>query len=515
MSVSFRFALLGAAALLAPATCHAMDDFVRASSKAPTEITLCGESDAERTRIKTAACKEAGYDKLVAAIDKSFVAALAKTPVNVRPLFKRDQAWFNDMILEAADTVQETDFAELREKFIETLRKRAAALALGFGRAGLGGKWANAFGSVTMTPGGNGAYGVAVDMSVDYGSDKHRQCKLNVTVAPTTGGWLSAIIPPEPVKTTGDADQAKVSAGDKDAKPVKPPSIKLRRQGDTLRVVMIAGDDTWSNGRDDCDSIWQITGTYFASGRSDATDKAETGFVTPTFDCTRPETATDEEICSDPDLAENDQRLNRAWKALLPRLDETTRRALMDDQRHWVRSQTEEFPEFLHPAWEKRTSQMHSTVDARDRVNALQRERIALLEGFDDKRTGLAGVWLAYNAIIRITVDKDGSLKAEGWKWDQGDWKAGCEYEMRGKIVGGVFDSDEKREKNPDTLERDHAMLIVNRLDDVFAAKRERKGDDYGGDEQKCRRMISASSTARLFPARPSPDINDFGHSIR
>jgi uncharacterized protein YecT (DUF1311 family) len=259
--------------------------------------------------------------------------------------------------------------------------------------------------------------------------------------------------------------------------------------------------------------MWQITGSYFASGKSDATDKADTSFVTPTFDCTRPETATDEEICSDPDLVENDQRLNRAWKALLPRLDGATRHALMDDQRHWVRSQTEEFPEFLHPAWEKQTSQMHDTANGRDHVNALQRERIALLEGFDDKRVGLAGIWLAYNAIIRITVDKDGSLEAKGWKWDQGDWKAGCDYEMSGKVVGGAFRSDEKR-KNPDTLERDHAMLIVNRLDDVFAPKRTRD-NAANADEEKCKRRLDNSSTARLFPARPSPDINDFGGSIR
>jgi hypothetical protein len=84
---------------------------------------------------------------------------------------------------------------------------------------------------------------------------------------------------------------------------------------------------------------------------------------------------------------------------------------------------------------------------------------------------------------------------------------------MTGKVVGGVFRSDEKR-TNPDTLERDHAMLIVNRLDDVFAKKREGK-EDNGSDEPKCKRNTTISSTARLFPAKPSPDINDFGQSIR
>ena len=64
----------------------------------------------------------------------------------------------------------------------------------------------------------------------------------------------------------------------------------------------------------------------------------------------KPATASEEEICGDPDLADNDQRLNRAWKALLPRLDEATRRAFSADQRDWVHAQGEEYPEFLHPA---------------------------------------------------------------------------------------------------------------------------------------------------------------------
>lgn len=218
---------------------------------------------------------------------------------------------------------------------------------------------------------------------------------------------------------------------------------------------------------------------------------------------------------SAPTLIWPTQRLNRAWRALQPRLDEPTRRALIDDQRNWVKSQTEVYPEFLHPAWEKQTSQVHDTVGARDHVDGLQRERLALLEGFDDKRNGLTGIWLAYNAVIKVTADSGGTLSATGWKWDQGDWKAGCDYDMTGKIVAGVFRSDERR-KNPDTLERDHAMLIVNRQDDVFAKKRTGKdGAEDSADEAKCRRRLDISSTARLFPARPSPDIDKFKGAIR
>ena len=198
---------------------------------------------------------------------------------------------------------------------------------------------------------------------------------------------------------------------------------------------------------------------------------------------------------------------------MLPRLDDATRRALTDDQRHWVSTQSLQYPEFLHPAWEKVESPMHHTVFGRDRLNSLQRERIALLDGFDDKRTGLAGTWLAYNAVIRITIDKDGSIDAKGWKWQQADWKGGCDYEMSGAVKAGAFRASDQG-KNPDTLERDHAMLIVNRLDDAFARKRE-GGRTDNDDEPKCNRMGSLSSTARLFPAKPSEDIDNPTGAIR
>ena len=39
--------------------------------------------------------------------------------------------------------------------------------------------------------------------------------------------------------------------------------------------------------------------------------------------------------------------------------------------------------------------------------------------------------------------------------------------------------------------------------------------ENKDADEQKCRRRLDISSTARLFPARPSPDIDRFKGSIR
>jgi uncharacterized protein YecT (DUF1311 family) len=512
MPACHRLATLAVAiSVLTPVAAFAADDFIAASSKAPMEFKLCGGGDS--APIKTAACKEAGYDKLAAGINKAMGAAAAKAPANIRPLLRRDQAWFNEIIVNAAESLSEADDTEQRESFAETLRQRIAtldAVARGFGRPGLSGKWVSAFGSITVTPADNGAYRLAVETRAVYGSgqDRRRECIVNAVVKPGVGAWLSGPVLPDEDKPANKADAK--------SEPAKPPTIKLRRQGETLRVVL--GDAEWRDeDHPNCEYMWQVTASYFASGKADiATDKADIAFAAPTFDCTRLETATEEEICADPDLADNDQKLNRAWKALLPRLDEATRRALIEDQRKWVGSQAAQYPEFLHPAWEKQTSYMHFTTDARDKLDRLQRERIALLDGFDDKRSGLAGIWLAYNAVIQITVDKDGGVSAKGWKWDQGDWKAGCDYEMSGKIVSGLFRADEER-KNPDTLERDHAMLIVNRLDDVFAKKRWKKDGtaEDTADEAKCKRNISNSSTARLFPARPSSDIDNPGGSIR
>ncbi len=505
MSTPIRLALL-AAALLSPATAEAMDDFMRASSSGPAAMTFCGKNS-DGSKLEGGAskfCKVNGYDKLAAAVDTSFAAAVGKAPANVRPLFKRDQAWFNEMIQEAAYTVEDADEAELRQNMTDVLRRRAAMLddlARSFGRNGLTGAWANAFGGVTITTAEAGAYHLNAELSSDYGSDKHWQCKLKADVKPGADSWLVGVTVPTQPSEPG-------------AKPADPLPIKLRRQGDTLRVVLQASEEQWFSSNDpDCDHPGQVTGTYFARSSQNGTDRTETGFVTPTFDCARPETATDEEICADPDLAANDLRLNRAWKALLPRLDDATRRALTDDQRHWVSAQALQYPEFLHPAWEKQTSAMHYTVFGRDRLNSLQRERIALLEGFDDKRVGLAGTWLAYNAMIKITIGKDGSIDAQGWKWQQADWKGGCDYEMSGEVKAGTFRASDQG-KNPDTLERDHAMLIVNRLDDAFASKREGRADN-SGDEPKCKRNITISSTARLFPAKPSEDIDNPSDSIR
>jgi uncharacterized protein YecT (DUF1311 family) len=490
-------ALALATSLFAPVAAAATDDnYTAAYSSASTLINLCGTDNP----IGADACKEAGYDKLATQLDRAVQAAVAKAPANVKPLLKRDQGFFYEMIISAAEEMPGSDNDDIKNEFADLLRQRVTALEkIGFGRTGVAGKWQDAFGTVTVLPADDGAYRVAIDTNAIYGGDDERrsQCRAIALVKPSAGGWLTGTLEQvKPVPPVADTQAA---------------TIKIRRQGETLRVV--ANETDWENhNRLDCKTIRTVTGNYFASGKDEAAgDRADAAFVTPTFDCTKPATSSEEEICGDPDLADNDQRLNRAWKALQPRLDEATRRALADDQRGWVHAQGGQYPEWLHPGWNKTTYFMHFTSDGRDRMNKMQRERIALLEGFDETRNGLVGVWLSSTAILNVTKTDDGGLKAVGWKWEQGDWKAGCDYEMSGKLVKGAFRSDEER-KNPDTLERDHAMLIINRMDDVFAKKRQ--GAD-GEDEPKCKRTFQGSSTARLFPAKPSADINDFGGSIR
>ena len=251
------------------------------------------------------------------------------------------------------------------------MRQRTAtleAIGNGFGRPGYAGRWANAFGSAVVTPADGEAYRVAIETRAVYGSgDDHvRQCRVTATLKPASGGWLTGMIFLGRSQTRADINgrqrnhrrrecRTGQSLVPQDAAPGRHASRRGQRPGlvgkqpPGLRIY-VAGHRELFRQR---------------QAGNNATDKADTTFVVPTFDCTRPATASDEEICADPDLADNDQRLNRAWKTLLPRLDEVTRRALTEDQRGWLHAQATQYPEFLHPAWEKLTSFMHFLYQGR------------------------------------------------------------------------------------------------------------------------------------------------------
>jgi uncharacterized protein YecT (DUF1311 family) len=515
MSVRRYLALLLASAFVLPVLAHASNDYVTPAFSRAGKLDLCARAT-DNPPIQPEDCKQNGYDRVSDDLDRALQAALAKAPTNVQPILKRDQGFFRELVAAAGEGMPGDGNAEDSEKFGNILKDRLAALARiaqGFGRTGVLGTWEDMLGSVTVTPADNGTYRLTFDINAIYGpadqEERQWHCQASALLRPGPNGWLEGTLLSE-TKTAG-ADAPK--AANDDSKPEKPPAIKLRRQGETLRVVVDGDPDhleSWpQENRAHCKDIAPLTGSYFASGKLDPArtpDKTDTSFVAASFDCDRPFSAADEEICADPELAANDVRLNNAWKALLPRLDEATRRALTDDQRHWVRAQANLYTEFLHPYRYKLTYFMHYTSYARFELDSRQRERIALLEGFDEKRNGLTGLWLSYTGILNVTSADDGGIEGKGWKWEQGDWKAGCDFDIEGDIVKGVFRSAEKR-KNPDTLERDGTMLIVNRMDDVFASKRH---DPDGDEEPKCKRSYSNSSTMRLFPAKPSPDINNF-----
>jgi uncharacterized protein YecT (DUF1311 family) len=506
-----RFAV--AAACLAPVAANAIDanDIPgnAAFSSVPSFVRLC---DGDAAILSAKACRDGSYTQQAKALDSALQDALDKAPANIRPLLKRDQYWFGETLRIAAnsDNLESKNPAN-REPFGRMLIQRVATLAQlknGFGRAGILGKWENAFGSVTVTATGDGGYAIAIatDSGDSRDDEKRWRCQATALVKPSPDGWLTGTFlagsKPEQVEAAAKAAGYKIA-------PFKPLAIKMRRQGETLRVVSAEPDGERDNTPDACANTEQVTASFFASGKLDnaaAADKIETTFVAPTFDCARPATASEEEICADPELADNDGRLNRAWKALLPRLDETTRRALIEDQRRWLQEQAGQYPVSLHPAQDKMRSDLHHTRSARGDLGRLLRERIAVLEGFDETRKGLVGLWLGYTAVLKVEPTDDGGVSATGFKW-VGDYKGGCEYDMNGKVVNGAFRSGEKR-KNPDMLERHHAILIVNRLDDQFASKRFLSDDP---DEQKCKRTPGISSTAQLFPVHPSPDIDEMG----
>src|SRR5690349_11133270 len=97
-----RLAALTIVAFLAPLPASALDDDVRASSRGPTELGLC---DKGSTLESSGACKKFDYDALNRRNEKSLQAALAKAPANVRPLLKRDQVWFDEMMLNASQSM--------------------------------------------------------------------------------------------------------------------------------------------------------------------------------------------------------------------------------------------------------------------------------------------------------------------------------------------------------------------------------------------------------------------------
>ena len=357
MSVSRRLVVLTLTAVFATTAGAAADD-TDAYSSAPTAIELCGGDD---PMSGSDGCKDGSFAKFSTDLDHGLQAALAKAPANVRPLLKRDQYLFADILANAIQAgVPRSKTQADRDAFTEMLQRRVTTL----------GQMAQGFGRLAID----------TDSGITRSDDSRFRCQANAMVKPAGNGWFAGEFVFEPKKPE-DGDTTP---------PLKPLPLKLRRQGETLRIVSADLLGPVEYGRpENCKNSTQITGSYFASGNPDATDKSDTAFVAPSLDCLRPVTGSDEETCADPDLALQDLRLNRAWKALLPRLDETTRRALTEDQRLWLRQQAGLYRRFDPSRRRQGDLRPHHVGYARFALDKLQRERIALLEGFDENRKGL------------------------------------------------------------------------------------------------------------------------------
>lgn len=327
MRVRYRLAPLLFAALLVPVAAGASDDPVTPAFSRAGKLDLCAGSG-DSPAIEPDVCKRNGYDRMSAELDRALQAALAKAPANVQPLLKRDQGFFGEIFGAAGEAMPQSDNGEANERLVTIVNQRLAALgriAEGFGRSGVLGTWENTLGKLSVTPAEGGATRLAIDIHVAYGppDDEERQwdCQATALLKPGANGWLEGTLLSEQTKAAdGDAP------GAGDGQQVKPPAVKLRRQGETLRLVVAEPtvDDWPETSHPHCRNTPPLTGTYFASGRLDPAltpDTAATSFVAPSFDCAKPFSASDEEICADPELAAKDVRLNQAWKALQPRLD--------------------------------------------------------------------------------------------------------------------------------------------------------------------------------------------------
>jgi len=89
-----------ATALLASVAASASDDnYTAAYSSASTLINLCGGDNP----LKADACKDAGLDKLATLLDRAVRAAPPKAPAAIKPLLRRDQGFFYERIIAAAE----------------------------------------------------------------------------------------------------------------------------------------------------------------------------------------------------------------------------------------------------------------------------------------------------------------------------------------------------------------------------------------------------------------------------
>lgn len=243
-----------------------------------------------------------------------------------------------------------------------------------------------------------------------------------------------------------------------------------------------------------------LTGSFFPSGPASAPGNAAR-VIAPSFDCAKAENADEEEICADPDLAQADRDIARIYAETMRRLDRKFTDYLRTDQRGWAADNASDYLANLQPGSDKAQSTVHHTSVARRQLFLRQQERMLMLANLDEKRKGLEGYWLGYDAALSITAGKRaGTLHAQGGIWDVEDYKSHCDFAADGKIENGTFKTDDEFPK----LTREAGTLMV---DVEGAGKSEDEPPGY------CSRMRSPN--ARLFPVKAGSGVEEIGKQLR
>jgi uncharacterized protein YecT (DUF1311 family) len=427
-------------------------------------------------------CADRELVDLGKAVEARFRALVAQADPLMALLLRRDQVWFTEVLGGggAAKFEGQKDPERLRLK--DTLARRLATLNAIKPRAiaaGPAGAWANALASVAVSEAAGGMLRVSLTAKLAYVErDDTLTCSVAGTFKADRNEWFAG--------TLTDRDGTRAQA-------------RVRLQGNTLRIVHDYDEDATQHV---CGLLGILTGSYFptnpAAPGTAAVVAART--VSPSFKCATAENADEKEICADPEVAARDADIARAYGDTLRRLDSRLAAELRRDQRRWVKDNPTAYDDSLHPAANKSGYMLHFTDAARGELMRRLDERLAMLVNLDEKREGVVGLWEAYNAALAIAPAKgksDGSLTAEGVKWEVGDYKSRCDFKSDGRIEAGTFRATERFP----TLTRDGALLITSAEDP--------DGDDNpmppGGHAGFCNRLHSAK--ARLFPVKPAAGV--------
>jgi uncharacterized protein YecT (DUF1311 family) len=435
-------------------------------------VFQCGET----TRTSSeAACGDRELLDLGKAVDRSLGAVVAQADPLMALLLKRDQSWFSEVLGYTGTPKFEGKSDPERIRIKDVLTHRLATLNAIKPRAIAAtpaGAWANALAGVTVRQAGADTLSVTVAAKLSYADHEPVACHLTGTLKADGSGWFAgALRSPD-----GEAAQ-----------------VRLRLQGNTLRLIARYADD-----HPPCGVLGIATASYFPINPAQlaAASAVAARTASPSFKCATAQNSDEEEICADPELAARDAAVARLYAEVLRRLDPGLAAQLRADQRAWVKDNPNAYDTYLHPPWNKRGYMLHETDDARAELMRRYDERLAMLANLDEKREGLTGLWVAYNGALTILPaagKADGTVTADGRKWEVGDYKSHCEFKSDGRLEGSALRTVAKFP----TLTRDGAMLVTSAEDPDGE-----NATPPAGHPDFCWRMHSAK--IRLFPVKPA-----------